>query len=258
MVAGLLLFTAIIVLGAAGWLLPRLWRFGSWLASELRTSARVSKAIAGLAEGDALSLIHQLGRLGNEEPRGCILMRSPDAVATGEFVALLPGDIPDFPWSGKRIIAEYVGRASECPVSLRIDDPRDGELARLLNPEIFRPPLCGPGPRKGRHVYSAASYIKMSRDLEARLTALCPEAPLQLLEKMLRNHGIGEDSIRVGLSPVWVQGWRSHKCRECSRPLRLIVQLPGAAIDSHVAEGVFYLFGCTRHPEITATDQDWY
>lgn len=258
MMAGLLLVKAIILVGAAGWLIPRLWRFGICLAGELKTSALVSEAYAGLAEEDALSLIDDISRLGNGKPRGCILMRGPTAIATGAFVALPPGDIPDFPWSGKRITAEYLGRAAECPVSFRIDNPREGELEQSTDLGTFKPPFVRSSSKKAQHVFSAASYIRMSRDLETRLTALCPEAPLQLLEKVLRKHGIGEDSIRVGLNPVWVQGWRSHKCRECGKPLRLIIQLPGAAIDSKVAEGVFYLFGCTRHPEITTTDQDWY
>src|SRR5687768_16893336 len=34
----------------------------------------------------------------------------------------MPHGIPDFPWSGKRITAEYLGRAKETPVSFTLSD----------------------------------------------------------------------------------------------------------------------------------------
>lgn len=221
-------------------------------------SALVSKAHADLREEDAFALIDEVSRLGNEKPKGCILMRDPSAIPTGKFVAVMPHGIPDFPWSGKRITAEYLGRAKESPVSFTLADYCDEGSQQSGHLGIFRPPIVRSGPKKAQHVFSAASYLKMSPVLETKLAALCPEAPLQLLKVVLHKRGIGDDAIRVGLNPTWVQGWRSHKCRECGKPLRLIIQLPGQAIDRKVAEGVFYLFGCTRHPEFTVTEQDWY
>jgi len=258
MMAGLVSVTAIVLLQAAFLVIPRLMRFGARLTEESRISRLVIAARAGLTQDDAFELSDGISRLGNQKSKGCILLRDLSAKSAGSFSAVLPDAIPDFPWSGKLVRAEYLGRGRGCPVSFKVEDPPASAERIALHPKVFRPPRVKAATGKAQHVFSTDRYLQMSGDLRARMNALCPEAPLRLLEAVLRNQGIGEDAIRVGLSPQWVQGWRTHKCPECGRPMRLVIQLPGDAIDRKVAEGVFYLFGCASHPEVTVTDDDWH
>jgi hypothetical protein len=113
-----------------------------------------------------------------------------------------------------------------------------------------------------QNVFSLDRYIKLSPALRNKLNDLHPKNPKKLLAQILsvdRRYASLEpfDQLRCGLSAAWIQSPRFHKCPVCRRPMRLILQAPGALLGSRVAEGCFYFFGCPSHMDETITDVDW-
>jgi hypothetical protein len=194
------------------------------------------------------------------------LIGRPAVTGNGRFDLVLPKDIPDFPWCGRRVSARFVGwdkKRKPAPFELnlladRILDQSSQDYTLLGNAEFFYPPFRSAPGKRGSHVQSVARYLQLSPELKALTAELYPPNPVALLDAALSAKGILNSPIRIGLSPDWVQSGRFHKCPTCRRAMRLVVQLDGYLVHPRLSDGRMYLFGCERHPRETKIDEDWY
>lgn len=239
----------------------------TWLAILIVRNHREWKKAKGVV--DALSerelekirvLIEQIGTVPSKGYVG--LVRASRETA-GRLSVTLPDDLADFPWRGKVVEAVAAPGKSE-PVEFSIHEPPAQRGAD--EQPVFRwlaiPVIRVGQKQRAQNVFALDRYVSLSTPLRETLNELHPENPKLLLSLILSadgQHHSSEpfDQLRCGLPAGWIQSPRFHKCPACRRPMRLILQVPGALLKSRVAEGCFYLFGCPSHPDQTVTDQDW-
>lgn len=223
----------------------------------IRTAA---EALSGEDVEHVLSLIERIGDCPSQGHIGVVRHPVP---AEKSRIFILPRPDPAFPWGGLAIrVSKAAGRGGP-PVNFQIEHdlpeglPDDEVIRWLAVPRM----LTGKGNRR-QNVFAPDRYLKLSPPLREQLEKLYPEDPRALLSCLLTVtqsiEGVEPfNQLRCGLPPGWIQRPRFHKCPNCRRPLRLIVQVPGSLLSSRLAEGTFYFLGCPTHPAETVTDQDW-
>lgn len=249
--ASLSIVTFVILGPLVFWLIPK---FILFIIREIRLDRAVHKALDTLGNDRLLELLNTISTLGNKEPLGCLLHEVSRKNETGVYTVRLPKGIPNFPWSGLIVKAECTDLRAEDPVAFSLITDGSGE--RLLEPSIFWPPRIGQPGKKAKHVYSPARLLKLSPEVKRIADEALPGQPERFLGGVFRRFGLLENSVRIGLHPEWVQQWRPHTCSECSKPMRLIIQIPGYEIHKDLGDFVFYYFGCERHPHITQSAWD--
>jgi hypothetical protein len=233
------------------WLVPK---FVLFAVREFRLHRAVSKAVANFGDDRLLELLNTISALGSTEPMGCMLHEVSRESETGSYTIRLPSGIPDFPWSGQMVRAEFQNLQTENPVTFSLSE--NGSVDDLLTPHIFWPPRIARTGKKATHIYSPTRLLKLSPAVRQVAENAFPKEPVRFLEGVFRKFGLLEYSVRIGLQPEWVQNFRRHRCSKCSQPVRLIIQVPGYEIHGKLGEFVFYFFGCSRHPDITVSDWD--
>jgi hypothetical protein len=233
------------------WLLPK---FIIFVFREIRLHRAIDKALDGAGDDCLFELLEIISALGNKEPLGCMLHEVSRDTEAGSYTIKLPDGLPDFPWSGQIVRAEFRKLDTENPVAFCFVE--DGNIDGVLAPRVYWPPRIGTTGSKARHVQSPAHILKLSSEVSDFAKSAFPSDPKQFLEGVFRRFGLLEYGVRIGLPPVWVQNFRPQRCPDCSRPMRLIIQMPGYEIHKSAGDFVFYLFGCSRHPEKTRSDWD--
>ncbi|MBQ5939116.1 hypothetical protein [Massilia sp. AB1] len=213
---------------------------------------RIMRAAAA-ASASQLEHIYQLvERTGSIASNGYILARTNETNDNPGCLIPIPAGLPDFPWAGKTI---EVTRTDD--VAFRFVDAApaqpslSGKVCRPL--QVPRHQTTGTG--QGRNAFAPEKYLAASEELEAALKQVCPGHPKELLSYLLCAGGeSGEfepiDQARIGASAAWAQSPKHQDCDVCGKRMTLVLQLPGTTIDrKHFHSGMFYLFGCVRHPE---------
>jgi len=240
----------------------------TWLAIAIiryTRELRAIRAVASTISKDELDQIFELiERIGTASCRGYIGIFGSAREPNGHLQVALPNDLADFPWAGNAVEVRAAAQRSMPPVEFNIHEPTahaetgdDPTIRWLAVPTI----LVGQQKRV-QNVFSHERYMRLSPMLRDKLNKLYPKNPKLLLAQILSadgRHPSSEpfDQIRCGLSAAWIQSPRFHKCPVCRRPMRLVLQVPGALLRSRVAEGCFYLFGCPSHADQIITDEDW-
>lgn len=228
---------------------------------ELRAVRIVASALPSGQTDEIFRLIEAIGTVPSKGFVG-VMRGAPEP--NGELKLLLPEGMPEFPWGGMAMDIRAAPKRSELPAEFKIHGQslEVGEIDVLPIHWIAIPTIeVG---KKGRQqgVFSLDRYIRLSPALGRMLGEMYPRDPRALLTQILSVDGLTHssepfDQLRSGLAPAWVQTPRFHKCPECHRPMRLILQVPGTLLESRLAEGTFYHFGCPTHPTKTVTDVDW-
>ena len=240
--------------------LPQVLRFVRMLRNLIRSHAAMKAVFESLTPDELLQMVSRVEALGNEPSRGCLLIGKHPRPATGRCSISIPTEIPDFPWAGSMLTAQFVGwdkQSLRNPVEFSFEKGHQTSTTLSAGARFFWPPFRRDGKKRGGHVLSVDRYLKLAPDLSARMAELCPDQPAELFDYILNRVGIGSREVRLGLHPEWQQTYRRHTCPECKRPMRLIAQITGSAIHKRLSGGEFYFFGCVTHPQITASDQDW-
>lgn len=204
---------------------------------------------------DLIAIFSIIEKIGNEPSKGFLAFwpdRIPDA---SPIIFTLPVSAPDFPWRGRRVVAVPWPEATKRAVAISFDfQTVASQPGELIEPVLLKVPCfrAEGNAKKPTSIFSAKRYLTMSDELRTHLATIFPRDTERLLGRLLQN------SARIGLSPVWAQSARFHKCPICRKPMRLIVQIDGMVFGRRFAEGLFYLFGCSRHPEELVQDEDWY
>lgn len=194
-------------------------------------------------------------KIGNEHSRGYLAFLLNHYPKNEQIAIRLPEELADFPWAGKWVVVTPLSKPSADPVNFLIEsDLCGGRISAMKDPIFLKVPYfrCGGGAKKATSIFSTQRYLAMSTELRNHMNILFPRNPKRLLAELLKR------SIRIGLSPQWVQSAHFNKCPKCQKSMRLILQIEGSEFGGRLAEGEFYLFGCTRHPDQLASDQDWY
>ena len=249
--ASVSLVTLVLIGPLVFWLLPK---FILFLVREIRLHRAIKEAIALAGDDRLLELLNTISALGNSEPRGCLLHRTLSDNETGTYIVRLPEGIPSFPWSGQVVKASCKDLSADDPVEFSFLD--DARAEDTLMPKVFWPPRVSTPGQKAKHIHSPSRLLKLSPEVKQFAENAFPRDPVRFLESVFREFGLLDYSVRIGLHPEWVQGYRSVRCTECSAPLRLILQIPGCEIHTKLGAFVFYHFGCERHPHITQSAWD--
>lgn len=252
--------SALLLLRFLWFLLPSLIKLPRMIVREIKAIQSAGSAAAGISPEDALSIFTSISNAGNALAKGCIGIYPTGPIQAQGIELTLPDGIPDFPWSGQMVSARLAGFDRDLPVAFDLKPNLKPSTSLMPATAFFWPPYFIRSGKAGQHVFSVAHYLKLLPDLAQRLEGLCEGRSAEVLETIFSRHGIelGDRGVRIGLAPVWIQSGRFHKCERCGRPMRLIVQFPGSLIDKKLAEGNFYLFGCSSHPDFVRPDQDWY
>lgn len=209
------------------------------------------------ASANQLDNIYKLvERTGTVAASGYVLARTNKRISDSRCLIAVPMLVQTFPWAGK--VVEVVASRE---VVFKIVEAATVETSLLGN--VYRPVQV---PRhqakrsaKVRNAFSPEKYIADSPALHEALGEVCPEYPAELLAYLLC---IGRESCefepmdqaRIGTSPAWVQDPQHPSCDKCGKPMVLVLQLPGTTISEKAFHrGTFYLFGCARHPDQTAS-----
>lgn len=256
-----------LALAAALWLAPRLVRLIQSLRRWRREHVQISALLADFPEAAFREILAQIESLRTGPSRGCTLIMKPAARADGAFGMIVPQGIPEFPWSGWRVSAQFIDRDQSqrrVPVAFTLHEPGTLPEAEFklttvsIDAQFFWPPYRSTCGKRGGHIFAVARYLKLSPGLKALAEQFYSSNPEALVEALLSDRGILRSPVRVGLAPEWIQGGRFQKCPQCRKAMRLVIQIEGSLIHPRLAEGNFYLFGCERHPHLTVTDEDWH
>jgi hypothetical protein len=215
----------------------------------------IRRAAAKASDGQLESIYRMVEGCGSEKPAGWVLARTNRCAEDTACVISIPDGIEDFPWSGRAIMVEA---ASEVTVRFTEDTSR---AIRCLRKEFKA--VAAPRTRsksgKLRNILSPDRYIALDPALLPALREICPKYPKELLAYLF-NCGADSfefDSIsqaRIGTSPAWAQPAEFPRCDQCKERMPLILQLPGSIVAvKGWGNGIFYLFGCSKHPEHTKT-----
>jgi hypothetical protein len=240
----------------------------SWLAIVMIRHTRELKAVRAVASTlskDELDQIFDLiERIGTASCRGCIGIFGNVCEPNGHLRVMLPNDLADFPWGGKAVEVRAAAKKSMPPVEFDIHEPTArAEAGDEPTIRWLAVPAISVGQQKRvQNVFSHERYIRLSPALGDKLNKLYPKDSKLLLAQILSVDGLHTssepfDQMRCGLSAAWIQAPRFHKCPVCRRPMRLVLQVPGALLRTRIAEGCFYLFGCPSHADQIVTDEDW-
>lgn len=248
---------AIVLAGVLGWLAVVMIRH----SRELKAVRAVASALSETEYEQILNMIEQIA---TAPCKGYIgLFR--DLRERNRYLSVtLPQNLADFPWGGRTVEVVAAANKSEPAVKFNVHE-RSAHAESSDEPAVrwLAVPTIWVGQQKrAQSVFSLDRYIHLSPALRDKLNKLHPKNPKLLLAQLLsveRRYTSSEpfDQLRCGLSAAWIQSPRFHKCPVCRRPMRLILQAPGALLRSRVAEGCFYLFGCPSHADQTITDEDW-
>lgn len=213
---------------------------------------RITRAAAAATAGQLEHIYRIVERTGSVAATAYILARSNETIDDARCLVPIPAGLPAFPWAGKTI---EVARTDD--VAFRfVDGPPaqpslSGKVCRLL--QVPRHLAAGSG--KERNAFAPEKYLAASTELREALRQLCPKNPKELLAYLLCAGGAESgsfepiDQVRIGASPAWAQEPAHQDCGVCGKRMALILQLPGATIGKDFHSGVFYLFGCIRHPD---------
>jgi hypothetical protein len=212
---------------------------------------------AAAASADQLDNIYTLVECtGTVAASGYVLARTNKRINDSRCLIAVPKRVPAFPWAGKVIevmaskeVAFNIVEAATVETSL---------LGKVYRP-IQVPRHQAKRSAKGRNAFSPERYVANSPALCEALVEVCPEYPTELLAYLLC---IGRESFefepidqaRIGTTPAWAQDPEHPSCDKCGKRMSLVLQLPGTAISEKAFHrGTFYLFGCTMHPDQTAS-----
>ena len=157
------------------------------------------------------------------------------------------------PWGGRVISANIDGDVSFTLVESNVVEPQlRGKIFRLV-------PMPPTTDEDWQDVGTPlVRFTKEHPQLQSALEGICPKHPAELLQYLL---GAGAETfeldpmnqVQLGGSPAWVQDEEFPLCRECQRPMKLILQVPGTMLRKAMPRGTFFFFGCVEHPEQTRT-----
>lgn len=228
---------------------------------------QINALLADFPEAVFREILAQIESLRTGPSRGCTLISKSAVSANGAFGMIMPEGIPEFPWNGWRVSAHFIDRNKaerRVPVAFTLHEPGSLPEAEFkittvpIDAQFFWPPYRSTPGKRGGHIFAVARYLKFSPSLKVLAEQFYPSNPEALVEALLSDRGILGSPVRIGLAPEWIQGGRFHKCPQCRKAMRLVVQIEGNLINPRLADGNFYLFGCERHPHVTVTDEDWY
>lgn len=219
--------------------------------------------IAALADAELEEIYGLIERIGTAPSKGYVGLVRGSPKSARRLTVVLPDGIEDFPWYG-RIVQVVTASGGRPPVEFRMHESADPE--ETSDDAVYRwlaIPVITVGQKKRmQNVFSLNRYMGLSAALRDRLTQLHAANPELLLALLLSADGRcasfePDTQMRCGLTPAWIQSPRFHKCPTCRRPMRMILQVPGLLLGARLAEGCFYLFGCSSHVDQTVTDEDW-
>jgi hypothetical protein len=224
----------------------------------------ITQAIEALSSQERDELFDLIEGLGNAPSKGAIGLFKPGNLGLSQVALTLPTKIADYPWAGLFVtVGAGADRKMWPPVEFALADlpPFEIQSRYKLDRFCIIPAYQSQTAKKASSVFSIDRYLKLSPRLKARVDEIYPENPSRFLARLLSPNGkweqsSGYDQVRFGLSAEYLQEYKLHKCKQCKRPMKLIVQMPGGMIMSRLGDGTAYLLGCTSHPDITVTDYD--
>jgi hypothetical protein len=247
------------IFGLAIWL-------GPIIVTEIKATRAAKAAVESLSENDKANLFQLIEGLGNAPSKGAIGLLVPDDLEQIKVAFILPQSVPDYPWEGDLVTVSPAFDRNNWPwppIKFEVSQPvAPSTLSRYRVTRFCAIPAHQtPKAKKASSVLSIDRMLKLSPQLLSEAKRLHAENPTLFLATLLSpngkwRHGNGYDEVRIGLSPQYLQEYRHHKCPKCRRPMRLIVQIPGAMIHRRLAEGTAYLLGCPSHEDETVTDYD--
>lgn len=202
--------------------------------------------------------------IGTSPSKGYIGVMRDAPEPSGRLRLRLPDGLADFPWGGMAVDVLAADREAPSPVEFSLSSQTVAAQSSDEQPIrwVAVPFITAGENERGQSVFSIDRYVRLSRALAGELNELYAKNPQALLAQLLSADGrlsAAEpfDQLRCGVSAAWIQSPRFHKCPTCRRPMRLIIQVPGALLGRRLAEGSFYHFGCPTHPDQSITEADW-
>jgi hypothetical protein len=247
------------VLGLSAWL-------GPIIVQDIREKKAVKAAVDSLSEDKKAELFRLIETAGNAPSKGVIGLLVPDDLDQAQIAIVLPSNAPDYPWSEKLLtVAPAFDRKNWPwpPINFSITDFAGSSVPSRYRVDRYCtiPAFQRANAKKASSVFSVERMLQLSPQLREQAVSIHPENPHRFLAALLSpngkwEHRNGYDQVRLGLSAQYLQEYRHHKCTQCNRPLKLIIQMPGAMVHRRLGDGTAYLFGCPSHPDITVTDYD--